>query len=518
MNGAEIILQTAKNAGVEICFANAGTTELPLVAAFDTVSGIRPVLGLFEGVCTGAADGYGRMTQKPAMTLLHLGPGFANGIANLHNAHRARTPVFNLIGEHASWHLAADPPLNMDIASLVKTVSGWQRRSRSVNSLAKDTSDALAASLYGQVSTLIIPCDHQWSEYEGRDVTMPKFKFVSFNQKKIEAAVKLIKKSTNPALILGGRALRKPGLAAAAKIKAATGCDLLMVTFPAYFDSGEGFPLLKRIPYFPEQASSLLGEYDSLILVGAEEPVAFFGYKGGKSHYLAASQKWVRIDTEKQDAAVALQALAEDLGASSIKNNISSVLAKYELPEIPSGALNSRKMCAVIAALQPENCIIVDEGVTSSAPYYSLAPTLKPYSHLTLTGGAIGQGMPCALGAALACPDRQVINIEADGSAMYTVQALWSQAHEKTNVITIICSNRKYFTIEFECRRAGYTSLGSAAEELINMDNSPIDWVKLSHGMNVPAVSVNTAEELVKELKAALNETGSHLIEAVLSK
>ena len=516
MNGAEIILKTARDAGVEICFANAGTTELSLVAAFDTVSGIRPVLGLFEGVCTGAADGYGRMTQTPAMTLLHLGPGFANGIANLHNARRARTPIFNIIGEHASWHRAADPPLNMDIASLAKTVSGWQRSSRSVNTLAQDTADALAASLYGQISTIIVPADHQWSEYEGKSVKMPHFEFDGLDQKKIEAAARLLKKSTKPALILGGRTLRKPGLAAAAKIKAVTGCDLLMVTFPAYFDSGEGFPLLKRIPYFPEQASALFGKYDSFILVGAEEPVAFFGYKGGKSHYLNDSRKWIRIDKKKQDAAAALQALAEDLGAFSSKNNISSVLAKYELPEIPSGALDSRKLCAVIAALQPENCIIVDEGVTSSAPYYSLAPALKPHSHLTLTGGAIGQGMPCALGAALACPDRKVINIEADGSAMYTLQALWSQAHEKANVITIICSNRKYFTIEYECLRAGYSSLGKEAKALMNLENPPLDWVKLSHGMNVPAVSVSTAEELVKALKTALNESGPHLIEVVL--
>jgi len=516
MNGAEIILKTARDAGVEICFANAGTTELTLVAAFDTVSGIRPVLGLFEGVCTGAADGFGRMKQKPAMTLLHLGPGFANGIANLHNARRARTPVFNIIGQHASWHLTADPPLNMDIACLVKTVSGWQRSSRSVNALAQDTADALAASLYGQISTIIVSADYQWSEYEGKSVKMPHFEFDSFDQKKIEAAAKLIKKSTKPALVLGGRTLRKPGLTTAAKIKAATGCDLLMVTFPAYFDSGEGSPLLKRIPYFPEQASALLGEYDSFILVGAEEPVALFGYKGGKSHYLANSQKWIRIDTEKQDAAAVLQALAEELGASSSKDNISSLLAKYELPPPPTGKLTAQKMCAAIAALQPENCIIVDEGVTSSASYYSIAPTLKPYSHLTLTGGAIGQGMPCALGAALACPDRKVINIEADGSAMYTLQALWSQAHEKTNVITLICSNRKYFTIEYECLRAGYSSLGKEAKALMSLDNPPLDWVKLSRGMNVPAVSVSTAEELVKELKAALNQSGPHLIEVVL--
>ncbi len=517
MIGAEIILKTARDAGVEICFANAGTTELPLVAAFDTVSGIRPVLGLFEGVCTGAADGYGRMTQKPAMTLLHLGPGFANGIANLHNARRAKTPVFNVIGEHASWHLAADPPLNMDIKSLAKPVSGWLKTSRSVNTLAKDTAEALNATLYGQISTLIVPADYQWSDYNGEEIALPKFKFEPLNRKKIQAAASLIKKSAKPALILGGRALRKEALITAAKIKAATGCDLLMVTFPAYLDRGAGLPLLKRIPYFPEQASALLAEYDSFVLAGAEEPVAFFGYKGGQSFYLNTKQKKIRIDGDKQDTTLALEELADTLG---VRANIdtASVLANYKLPEMPAGKLNSQKLGAALACLQPEDCIIVEEGVTAGAPYYALAQTLKPHCHMSLTGGAIGMGMPCALGAALACPDRQIINIEADGSAMYTVQALWSQAHEKTNVITIICSNRKYFTIEFECRRAGITSLGEAAAALIKMDDPPIDWIALGKSMNVPSVCVATAEDFSRELKVALNEPGPHLIEAVLGR
>jgi acetolactate synthase-1/2/3 large subunit len=457
------------------------------------------------------------MTQKPAMTLLHLGPGFANGIANLHNARRAKTPIFNIIGEHASWHLAADPPLNMDIKSLAKPVSGWLKTSRSVNTLAKDTAEALKATLYGQISTLIVPANYQWLDYSGENIALPKFKFETLNRKKIQAAVNLIKKSSKPALILGGRALRKEALVTAAKIKAATGCDLLMVTFPAYLDRGAGMPLLKRIPYFPEQASALLAEYDAFVMAGAEEPVAFFGYKGGPSFYLSSKQKSIRIDTDKQDTTLALEELADALGIRASVDT-GSVMAKYTPPEMPAGKLNSQKLGAVIAALQPEGCIIVEEGVTAGAPYYSLAQTLKPHSHMSLAGGAIGMGMPCALGAALACPDRQVINIEADGSAMYTLQALWSQAHEKANVITIICSNRKYFTIEFECRRAGFASLGAAAAALINMDNPPLDWISLSKGMNVPAVCVGTAEEFAKELKAALNDPGPHLIEAVLGR
>ncbi len=518
MTGAEIILNTASDAGVEICFANPGTTELSLVAAFDTAKKIRPVLGLFEGVCTGAADGYARMKQKPAMTLLHLGPGFANGIANLHNARRAHSTVLNIIGQHATWHLDADPPLNMDIASLARTVSGWYRQSQSAQALAQDTAEALAASRYGQISTLIVPADHQWTECKTKKITLPEFTLDKIDQKAIASACALLRKAKKPALLLGGGALRKPGLAAAAEIQAKTGCDLLMITFPAYFDCGEGLPLLKRIPYFPEQAQELLIKYDAFILAGTAEPVAFFGYAGGKSLLLSENQQRLRLDAEKQDAAAALAELSSVLGDAAGKNQLKSILAKYELPPLPTGKIDSQKMCAVIAALQPEGCIVVEEGITSAVAYYLYAPYLKSYSHLTLTGGAIGQGMPLALGAALACPDRKVINIEADGSGMYTLQALWSQAHEKANVITLICSNSKYFTIEFECLRAGYKSLGIEARALMNITNPVLDWVGLSRGMGVPAVAVTTAEELVREFKSALKESGPHLIEVVLER
>jgi acetolactate synthase-1/2/3 large subunit len=518
MTGAEIILSTAADAGAEICFANPGTTELPLVAALDTVKSIRPVLGLFEGVCTGAADGYARMKQKPALTLLHLGPGFANGIANLHNAKRARSPILNIIGQHAAWHLNADPPLNMDIASLARTVSGWYRQSESVEALSHDTAEGLAASLYGQISTLIVPADHQWTEHKYDKITLPELTFDRVDQATIANARKLLKDAKKSGLILGGRALRKPGLAAAAEIHEKTGCDLLMITFPAYFESGEGLPVLTRIPYIPAQAQTFLGKYDTLILAGTNEPVAFFGYRDGKSFLLNDRQRHFRIDTDKQDVAAVLEELARALDAVTGKDKTDSILAKYALPELPSGKLNAAKMCATIAALQPEHCIVVEEGVTSTGPYYSYAPFLKPYSQLNLTGGAIGQGMPVALGAALACPDRMVINIEADGSAMYTIQALWSQAREKANVITVICSNRKYFIIELECMMAGYSSLGAEARALMNLTNPALDWVGLSRGMGVPAASVTTAEELIREFKAALKESGPHLIEAVLEQ
>lgn len=516
MTGAEIILTTAADAGVEICFANAGTTELPLVAALDGVKTIRPVLGLFEGVCTGAADGYARMKQKPALTLLHLGPGFANGIANLHNARRARSPMLNIVGQHATWHLSADPPLNMDIASLARTVSGWYRQSASTEDLARDTAEALAACLCGQISTLIVPADFQWTEQKPDKATPPQFALDKIDEPTIEKARRLLKEARKPALILGGRALRAAGLTAGAKIKAKTGCDLLRITFPAYCDSGTGLPVVRPIPYVPAHAQAFLGAYDTLILVGADEPVAFFGYKGARSFLLDVNQRRIRIDTDRQDAIAALEALAWALSGETGTDKIDSVLTKYALPEPASGRLDAEKMCATIASLQPEGCILVDEGVTSIAPYYSYAPFLKSHSQLCLTGGAIGQGMPLALGAALACPGRKVINIEADGSAMYTVQSLWSQAREKADVITVICSNGKYSIIEIECLAAGYSFLGPEARSLMNLTKPALDWVDLSRGLGVPAASVTTAEELAAAFRAALSESGPHLIEAIL--
>ena len=516
MTGAEMILKTAADAGVEICFANPGTTELALVAAFDTVKNIRPVLGLFEGVCTGAADGYGRIKQKPAMTVLHLGPGFANGIANLHNARRARSPVLNIIGEHTTWIRPYDPPLNMDIASLARTVSGWQKESTSADQLSHDTAEAIAASLYGQIATMIVPADHQSEACKTEEIARAQFSFDAVDEEMIPHAVSMIQEAQNPALILGDRALRQQGLAAAAQIQAKTGCDLLMITFPSYFDAGVGLPVLKRIPYFPGQAQKFLARYDAFVMVGASEPNAFFGYAGGVTSFLPEKSPRIRIDTLKQDAGLVLEALAAALGPAVGQNELHPVLAQYAIPALPAGPLNAQKMCAVIAALQPEHCIVVEEGVSSGAYYYTHSPYLNPYSHLTLTGGAIGMGMPLALGAALAAPDRQVIDIQADGSAMYTLQALWSQAHEKTKVITVICSNRKYFTIELECLRAGYKTLGKEASSLMKLDQPILDWVSLSRGMGVPAASVNTAEAFIREFQTALKEPGPYLIEAVL--
>jgi acetolactate synthase I/II/III large subunit len=515
MNGAEALLKTVAAAGIDVCFANGGTTEMPMILAFDSITEIRPILGLFEGVCSGAADGYGRMKEKPAMCLLHLGPGLANGVANLHNAKRARTPLLNVIGEHASWHMEANAPLAMDIECLCKTFSGWQRTVRSVETIARDMAEAIAAANRGQIATLIVPCDYQWKEYRGE---IPIAKGVGCNspdQRVIESAAKMLKSGQKAALIMNGRALRRRGLEAAARIRAAAGCELFCINFPAYADRGVGLVPVTRIPYFPEPAADLLAPYRSVVLAGTDQPVNFFGYEGQRSNPIAADVPKLRIDGESQDAAEALEALADELGAPG-KEAVGNFVAGYKVPDVPSGKLTPEKACTTLAALQPEGAIICDEGLTAAFSYFPQGATLASHSYFTITGGAIGQGMPCATGAAVACPDRPVINLQADGSAMYTVQSLWTQAREGLNVTTLICSNRSYNIINVELHRAGFTNPGPRALSFTDLGNPPIDWPNLSRGMGVPGVAVDTVEDLAREMKKALREPGPYLIEMIL--
>jgi acetolactate synthase-1/2/3 large subunit len=515
MNGAEALLKTISAAGIDVCFANGGTTEMPMILAFESITGIKPMLGLFEGVCTGAADGYGRMKEKPALCLLHLGPGLANGVANLHNAKRARTPLLNLIGEHASWHREANAPLAMDIECLCKTFSGWQRTVRSVETIARDTADAIEAALRGQIASLIVPCDHQWKEYRGGIPSVKSVVCDPPDHRVIESAAKMLKSAEKCALIMNGRALRRRGLEAAARIRAAVGCDLFCINFPAYVDRGAGIVPVARVPYFPEPAAAVLAPYRAVVLAGTDQPVNFFGYEGQWSNPIASDVPKMRIESESQDAAEALEALADELGAPG-KAAIVQLVAGYKVPDVPSGTLTPETACTTLAALQPENAIIVDEGLTAALTYFPLGATLAPHSYFMLTGGAIGQGMPSATGAAVACPDRPVINLQADGSAMYTVQSLWTQAREGMHVTTLICSNRSYNIINAELHRAGVTNPGPRTLSFTDLGNPPIDWPSLSKGMGVPGVAVDTAEDLARELKKALRERGPHLIEMIL--
>ena len=513
MNGAEIILKTAVTAGIEVCFTNPGTTEMPLMCAFDSTQGITPYLGLFEGCCTGAADGYGRMTDKPAMTLLHLGPGLGNGIANLHNARRGGTPVLNVIGEHATWHRKVNAPLTMDIESLAQSVSGWQRTCTSVDTVSRDTADAIAASLKGQIATLIVPSDIQGANCTLEEICRVEPDIPAIDKTTLHNAADVLRTDMKTAMILGGRALRKEGLTAAARISAKTGCDILSERAPARIEKGVGIPSTGVIPYFPRQALTVMSGYQAVVLVGADEPVTFFGWPGYPSQLLQETEHICRIEADGSRLTQALNDLADALDAPQ------KVLAEdpgdkeNEISKLPSGKLSADKACHILAILQPENSIVVNESITSGGAYLSLGNDALPHTMMALPGGSIGYGIPCAVGAAVACPQRPVINFQADGSAMYTLQALWMQAREALNVTTLICSNRSYQILNVELSRAGITSPGRHLQQMTSLSNPDIDWVKISQGMGVPAVAVKSCEGMIVELQKALEEHGPHLIE-----
>jgi acetolactate synthase-1/2/3 large subunit len=516
MNGAELLVKTAIEAGVEVCFANPGTTELPVVTALDKTPGIKAFLGLSEGVCTGAADGYGRMLDKPAMVLLHLGPGLANGLSNLHNARRAKSPVLNIVGEHATWHRDADPPLAMDIESLARTVSGWSRTCKSAADIGGDISDAVTATRLGQVATLIVPHDCQLAECDVNGVKTPGEPFDPLDLDAIKAVASRLRASHKVGLVLGGRALRKPGLNAAARIQKTVGCNLFTQTFPGYMERGAGVPIVERLPYFPRQATRVISQYEVVLFAGTREPVAFFGYPGFGSRILTDEQERMTLCTDRQNVVEALETLANAVGAPSHLANGDNLLVGQERQAVPEGKLTAEKACLTLAAAQPENAVIIDESATSGYLYFAPPVRLPAYCHMTLTGGALGLGIPCATGAAVACPDRPVINLEADGSAMYTVQALWTQAREGLNVTTLICSNRSYRILQVELVHAGNTSHGPNARALTELTRPPFNWVRIAQGFGVPGVTVSTAEDLAQELSSAFAEPGPHLIEMLL--
>ncbi|MFI0370586.1 acetolactate synthase large subunit [Actinomadura sp. 1N219] len=507
--GAELLVGTAAARGVDVCFANPGTTEMPLVSALDAVPGVRAVLGVFEGVCTGAADGYGRIAGRPAMTLLHLGPGLANGLANLHNARRARSPIVNVVGDHASWHLPYDAPLTSDIAALAGTV-GTVRTVASAETIGPDTAAAVDAADDG-VSTLIVPADFQQQRVgaappSGRGGQGGALRGVAMARVETVAAKMRAGRSV---LLLGGDALSAEGLRAAAAIASATGATLYSETFPACAERGGGLPDADRLPYFPEIAARALAGADAVVLAGAAEPVAYFGYEGVPS-LLAPEGTVVRLSAPGEDGTAALSDLAAALDARPVP-------ARNEPANdaLPTGPLDGPNVGRIVAGLLPENAIVSVEGGTCGYPFVTASASAPRHTVLTNTGGAIGQGLPCALGAAIAAPDRTVIALQSDGSALYTAQALWTMAREGTRVITLIAANHKYNVLRTELDRHG-DAHGPQATALTSLADPSIDWVALAGSYGVPARRAATGEDLAAALRAALAEDGPQLIEMAL--
>lgn len=518
MNGARALIETLANCGVELCIANPGTSEMHLVQALDQVPGIRSVLALFEGVCTGAADGYGRMTGKPAATLLHLGPGLANGIANLHNARKAATPIINLVGNHPQFHIGFDAPLTSDIDTLARNFSSWIKSCSTADTLARDGAEAFTASLranpgsQGQISTLILGADAAWGDSPGvaRPNGIPRRALVDNNN--IEEVARILESGESCVMILEHDGVRTDSLEWAGRIAAKTGCRIMSGTFPARVDGGAGTVDLERMPYFPEQILATFASVKHLILVGGQEPASFFAYRTTPSRLVPEGCDVHTLARTEEDACNALEQLAERLGATKTEARRFA----HNPPPVPSGEMNTRNMIQAIAATLPENAIVATDSGLGNATH-PFCQTSAPHSWLSLTGGSIGQGSPVSTGAALACPDRRVLALLGDGGAAYTIQSLWTQAREQLNVTTVIFANRKYNILNVEYGRLGVTDVGPIAASLFDIGNPDIDWAMLAKSMGVPSATATDAATLAELLQRSYSEPGPFLIQALCS-
>lgn len=540
--GAEVVVERLIAGGVDVCFANPGTSEMHFVAALDTAPQMRAVLCLFEGVATGAADGYARIAGKPAATLLHLGPGMANGLANLHNARRAHSPIVNIVGDHASYHQKLDAPLQSDIDLLDDWLHGTVHRPASADDVGKAVDAAIAAATYGEgrIATLVLPADLSWSESNSHSAAPPSMPpdEPTSREQQITALIEkgyttreiaerlfvstrtveghlyraltpldiLKTHGDHVVLLLGGRALTADGLRAAARVTAATGARALVETFPARLARGRGVPDIPRLGYFAEQAQEQLRGTRHLILAGARSPVTFFAYpnmasdlvpEGAEVHHLVPGR---------------LGQIADQLGAAE------GVASAASPAQLPTGPLRVDNWASVIGALLPENAIISDEANTSGVLLPAATAASPPHDVLTLTGGAIGQGLPVALGAAIAAPHRPVIALQSDGSALYTISALWTMAREQLDITVVILNNRAYAILQLELMRVGASGAGPKAQSLLDLSNPDMDFVAIAQGLGVPAKRATTAEELATQFSTALADPGPHLIEAVLAK
>jgi acetolactate synthase-1/2/3 large subunit len=511
MIGAQALAGSLVRAGVDVCFMNPGTSEMHFVSALDSVPGMRGVLALFEGVATGAADGYGRIRGRPAAVLLHLGPGLANGLANLHNARRARTPIVAIVGAHATSHVRYDAPLESDIEALARTVSGWVHSCGTTRDLAPDAMRAVAAAASGQIATLVLPADVSWSEGGAMAAPRRPAGLEQIDGSQAAAAASILTGQGSALVLLGGRALTERGLRAASRIGAATGARLLAETFPARMERGAGVPDVERLGYLAEQANAQLAGLTDIILAGARAPVSFFAYPGQRSDLVPDGCCVSVLADSGQDVEAALEQLAD-----MVAGGTEPVLADAATPAIEPGPLSILNLATAVAASLPDHAIVVDEANTSGIALPRALASAPRHSLLTLTGGSIGQGMPVATGAAIAAPDRPVLSLEADGSALYTIQALWTQAREQLNVTTVLINNAAYAILRMELGRTAAGQPGERAARMLDLSGPTPSFVEISAGLGVPACRVAVAEDLDAELRRAYAEPGPHLIEAIV--
>jgi acetolactate synthase-1/2/3 large subunit len=512
MNGAESLVHTLLASRVDTCFANPGTSEMHFVAALDRIPGMHCVLGLFEGVVTGAADGYARASGKPAATLLHCGPGLANGLANLHNARRASTPIVNIVGDQATYHRPNDPPLTADTEGWARGVSGWVRTATDAASVGADASAAVQAAMIapGQIATLILPSDTSWNQGGVVAAPLPRRGTPMADPHQVdEAATVLRRGGDGVVLMLGGAALGETGLALAYRIAAATGCALFADAAPK-IARGQGRPVLQRVPYVVDAAVQAMAGTKRLILCGTKTPVTFFAYPGKPTSSIPPDSEIHVLARKDQDPIEALARLADLLHAPP-----AAPPSPGEKPTPGRGPLTPESFAATVGALIPEGAIIADESITYGRGLAGYTKASPPHDWLSPSGGAIGGGMPMATGAAVGAPGRRVINLQADGSAMYTVQSLWTQAREQLDVTTVILSNRKYQILLGELANVG-ANPGRTALEMMDLGNPDLNWAGMAQAMGVAAARTDTADGFADLLAASLDRKGPFLIELLI--
>lgn len=513
MNGAHTLLDTLVAAGIEVCFANPGTSEMHLVTAIGKTDAVRPILCLFEGVVTGAADGYARMSGKPAITLLHLAPGYANGMANLHNASKAHTAIVNIVGDHAVWHHQYNAPLTSDVPGHARLQSDWVRVSASAEDLALAGAEAVQAARggAGHIATLIVPANHAWEPAERSYDRLQPEPLATVPEAHIAAAAAALTNGKRTAIVVGGGALREGPLTLAGRIAAGCNATLLCETFPVRVERGAGRVPFARIPYFAEQAIEFLKDFEQMILIGTQQPVAFFAYPGVASLLAPPDCAMLTLAGVHDDIGAALDDLAKRVAAPADCPRQPRVAPTLVDGELTPGAIGD-----VISARLPENAIVSDEGITCGLELFLRTQGAAPHDWLAITGGSIGQGLPVSFGASVACPSRKVVAFQADGSAMYTVQALWSMAREKSDVTVVLLNNSSYAILNVELMRLKAGEPNPKTLSMLDLGNPVIDWVSLARGMDVHATQVRTVREFDEAFSAAMATPGPHLIEVMV--
>jgi len=516
MNGADSLVKTLLAGGVDICFSNPGTSEMHFCAALDSNTDMRCVLGLQENVVTGAADGYTRMTDKPAATLLHLGPGLSNGLANIHNAKKSRTGMVNVVGDHATYHRKFNAPLTSDIEGIAHPVSHWVRTSPTADDLSTDAAEAImrAGTHPGQITTLILPADSAWTTTDKPIITAPVAPAPDGpDADRVRDIAKVMKSGEPTVLIIGGRTLRAAPLDLAGQITAGTpNTTLKAEAANARVERGAGRVAIDRIPYPVDIAVEQLKGFKHAVLIEARDPVAFFAYPGKPSRFLPEDCEVHELAAPEDNGALALEMLADELG---VRNDAPPV-SDFLLPPVANGTLDPDSIVSVVANAIPENAIIIDEAITTGRMFFPVTSTSNPHTWLQINGGAIGIGIPMAVGAAIAAPDRPLIALQADGSGMFTVQGLWTQAREGLNITTIIFHNRSYKILLGEMRNVGVENPGPTALDMFELDRPALDWVSIARGMGVEAGRAADGETLAREIQRGLACEGPYLIEAVM--